>query len=172
LNAWHNLALVRIAGGDFARAEECLRRAHALQPANAQVLGDLARVLADQGKQGEAIVLYEMMRAGGQANPGASRKLAGLYFEEKYYAKALVLLDELLKGADVQAGDYFLKARIQLTASRELEAGLASLDQALEKKYSDVKGLADLVAELPADYKETVQKALEKRKPQAAPAGR
>lgn len=61
--AWNTAALVHLRRGDAARAERTLAHALAAEPRNTRVLGNLAALLATQGRSAEAAVLRARLAA-------------------------------------------------------------------------------------------------------------
>lgn len=136
-----------LQAGDNAAAANAFREALAQQPNSVEILNNLAIALAREGKQQEAIVLYERALHLEPANSQTTRNLAIAYFRAQQYAHAWPLLQRLsADSGDFQSLDlagftlfaldrYREAARYLERASRLHPADLPTLDL-LGKAYT------------------------------------
>ncbi len=83
--------------GYNAAAEKAFRQAHKLAPRSVEVLNDLAISIARQGREDEAIALYERALRLRPGDAITRRNLGVAYFRAHRYKNALPLLESFSK---------------------------------------------------------------------------
>ncbi len=129
-----------LENGDNAAAERSFRQALALDPRSIELLNNLAISIARQGREDEAIALYERALRLREDDPVTKRNLAVAYFRAHRYKEALPLLKSFsaatptfqsldLTGLDLFALDRYAEAAQYLERASELQPGdLPTLD--------------------------------------------
>jgi tetratricopeptide (TPR) repeat protein len=120
----------------YSDATEWLEKYIGQNPQDASARVDLARLLASSGKTTDAIAVLQPVT--GAANPDASRELAQLYLQNKQYALAAPLYQQLLS---TNPND------------PELHAGLG-ISLLYQLKYADAEQQLLQAVELKPDYAE------------------
>jgi len=144
--------------GDNAAAEKAFREALALSPDSVEILNNLAISLARQGRDDEAIALYDRALKLKPADPITRRNLGVAYFRAHRYKDALPLLEAFAKadptfqsldltGLDLFALDRYRASIVYLEEASHLQPGdLPTLDILgkaywRDKNYSGVTGV-------------------------------
>lgn len=142
-----------LQAGDNALAERSFRRALALDPQSVELLNNLAIALARQGKDDEAIALYQKALKIKKDDPITKRNLGVAFFRARRYGDALALLESFaaatptfqsldLTGLDLFALDRFGESAGYLERASALEPNdLPTLD-ILGKAYWRTKNYA------------------------------
>jgi tetratricopeptide (TPR) repeat protein len=90
---WRNLGLYHwVIRNDHAQSEICYRKAIQSRPYDQTLYRDLARMLIDNGRRAEAILLLEKMTFKGMKRSDIIQDLAQNYLDEKRYDEAINLL--------------------------------------------------------------------------------
>lgn len=147
VNVLYNLAQIELAAGNDAVALDYLDRATQLDPGDTEVLALLASTATAAGDEERALVSLEQLLDSGNAPPQSLLDLAGIYESNERYDRALEVLDIVTQTEDtgLAAQADFRKAAILLTAAQESEAGLAALEAALTRGFSDAEAIAGLL---------------------------
>lgn len=146
LSALYSGALVHVRLENIGRARELLERAWEAKPDDVDVLFHYGRVLHLDG-EGEtaASILSEYVD---EAPAGQSDRLltvARIYADERYFARALAVYEQLLAREPDNARALFGEAELQLTAVEEPLAGIESLTAALEAGFDNEERAAGLL---------------------------
>jgi len=141
--AWSNLGLAKKELRDLEGAERAFRKAYSLAPTNPKVINNLASLLSDSDRPGEAITLLDTLL---QAHPNFANAWCNLamalkssgQFKEAHQAalKALRLDDSLAQSHNVMGE--VLKEFTQFTAAKKAFA------RALELNAGFVEALVNL----------------------------
>jgi len=121
----------------YGNATAWLQKYISQNPQDASARVDLARLLASNGKISDAIAVLQPIR-GAAANPNVSRELAQLYLENKQYALAAPLYQQLLSTNPNDA---------------QLHAGLG-VSLLYQLKYADAEQQLLQAVKLKPDYAE------------------
>lgn len=126
--------------GDNAAAEKAFREALVLDPGSVEILNNLAIAVARQGRENEAIALYQRALKLRKNDPITERNLGVAFFRARRYHEALPLLESFaartptfqsldLAGLDLFALDRYREAAEYLErASRLQPTDLPTLD--------------------------------------------
>ncbi|MGC1781419.1 MAG: tetratricopeptide repeat protein [Acidobacteriaceae bacterium] len=135
---WHR-GTTALQQNDNPAAEEAFRQAFALAPKSIEVINDLAISLARQGKDDEAIALYERALRLKPGDPVTGRNLGVAYFRAHRYKDALPYLEALSKAMPTfQALDL---TGLDLFALDRYKQAIVYLEQASMKQPSDLPTL-------------------------------
>ena len=118
--------------GDYAAAESAFRQALSGAPRSVEILNDLAIAIARQGREDEAISLYERALRIKPGDAITRRNLGVAYFRAHHYKKALPLLESFsratptfqsldLTGIDLFALDRYTESAVYLERASQLQ---------------------------------------------------
>ena len=135
---WHR-GTTALQQNDNPAAEKAFRQALVLAPKSIEVINDLAISLARQGKNDEAIALYERALRLKPGDPITGRNLGVAYFRAHRYKDALPYLESLSKAMPTfQALDL---TGLDLFALDRYKQAIVYLEQANLKQPSDLPTL-------------------------------
>lgn len=138
--AWVAAGSRALQDGDDRSAEKWFRKALSLDPHSVEILNNLAISIARQGREEEAISLYQQALQLRRSDPVTRRNLGAAYFRARQYQKALPYLRDFaettptfqsldLAGLDLFALDQYSEAAVYLDrASRLQPDDLPTLD--------------------------------------------
>ena len=158
--AWRNLGLVAAVDGDVQRAEQCFRRAIEARPDDQTLYRDLAELLVEDQRRGDAIALLESMPLQGPRRAEITVILAESYVAEKRYEQCIELLESLpyfvnWEGQDITwrlFNQAHLERGRQRLASGDATGALADFDAALTYPANLNVGRSNQPIEAPAQF--------------------
>ncbi len=158
--AWRNLGLVAAVDGDVQRAEQCFRRAIEARPDDQTLYRDLAELLVEDQRRGDAIALLESMPLQGPRRAEITVILAESYVAEKRYEQCIELLESLPYFVNWEGQDItwrlFNQAHVergqQRLASGDATGALADFDAALTYPANLNVGRSNQPIEAPAQF--------------------
>lgn len=146
VSALYSAALVYDRLEQLDRAGELLERAWETAPDDLDVLFHYARVLHETGESEEAVaVLSDYVDAAPGEQVGRLVEAARIYAEERYFARAISVYDEVLARDETNAVALYGKAVLQLTAVEDAVSGVENLTAALEAGFSDEERAQELL---------------------------
>ncbi len=164
IGALYNLSILAEANKNRDKAYDLLKTAYELSPEDPDVLRRLGLLEADLGKASMAIQYLERYREKKAEDIDTAFFLSGLYKRERFYAKALDLIDALIKKKKDDPKLWFEQAFLYLVRANEKEAGLESFGKALELGYSNKAKLKELLSESQPAYIGDVKSLILKKK--------
>ena len=146
LSALYSAALVYLSLENTERARELLKRAWEAEPDDLDVIFHYGRVLHLVGETETAVsMLSEYVDEAPAAQTDRLLSVARIYAEERYFARALAVYDQVLAREPDNARALFGEAELQLTAVEEPLAGIENLTAALEAGFDDEERAAELL---------------------------
>ena len=146
LSALYSGALVQLRLEDTDRAEELLERAWDAKPGDIDVLFHYGRVLHLNGEGEKAVsILSEYVDGAPAGQTDRLLSVARIYADERYFARALAVYEQVLAREPDSARALFGEAELQLTAVEEPPAGIESLTAALDAGFDDEERVAELL---------------------------
>lgn len=145
-SALYSAALVHRYLENTDRAAELLERAWEANPDDIDVLFHYGSVLHAAG-EGEAAVstLAEYVERAPPEQTDRLLRVARIYADERYFARALAVYEEIRADEPDNARALFGEAELQLTAVEEPSAGIENLSEALEAGFDDEERAAALL---------------------------
>ena len=128
------------------RARELLEKAWELTPDDGDVLYDYGLVLHESGEVEQAVaVLSEYVDQAPEEETARLLRVASIYSDERYYARAIEVYDGILDGEPGNEQALFEKAVLNLTVTEEPDAGVEMLRSALEAGFSDTDRISEFL---------------------------
>jgi tetratricopeptide (TPR) repeat protein len=132
-----NSSLLLLDAGNPAAALERLAPLVTAKPDDEGVVALNARALTEAGREAEAILAWEDLRALGKIDAASLEKLGLLYEKAGEFAKGMEALAAAVEKEPKRGSAWFALARIRLSRADDAKAGLEALGKALEAGFSD-----------------------------------
>jgi tetratricopeptide (TPR) repeat protein len=134
-NGYREIARYYERKGAEEKAIEYLNKGLKVQPDSAETLLMLASIYRRQGKNKQAVPLYKQLMKLTDSNAEVSRDLAASLIDERQYAEALKILDDLAKDASVAADPFIQSLRGKaLFGLRRYSDAIQTLEPVTEKE--------------------------------------
>jgi len=164
IGALYNLSILAEANKDRDKAYDLLKTAYRLSPEDPDILRRLGFLEANLGMASMATQYLERYREKKADDIDTAFFLSELYKKERFYAKALDILDALIKKKKDDPKLWFEQAFLYLVKANDKDAGLESFGKALELGYSNKVKLKELLSESQPAYIEDIKSLILKKR--------
>ena len=134
-----NMAELYIAGRDYEKAKDILKKVFFLEKNNGEALFHLGNIAYLEGNLDEARIQYRKALESDYRNPRVAYHLASLYLDMGDPGNALFYLDQVLREDPYHVGARLRKIEILITQEK-YEEPVRSADQLIERKPDTFEG--------------------------------